>query len=675
MILCCSVITIVLPYLTKIALDNYILPLGRMIVCTNPVDLNQEIKGELTDEDFFFSGTPGIYFLLAPSANSIDSRQERLLEAQGIITPTKFYLKIIETNEDQINAEKLASSSPGQIFKYPKILAIPEANLPYLSESWRFILREADLQSLKILALFFGILMFVGYFFDLGQRVVLEIGSQKFGYNLREIVLNHLFSLSQGYFDRQEVGRLTSRLTSDINNINNLVKSTAASFFSDLLSLVGVAILMFTLSVKLALIALILTPAVAIVSFYFGNVARAQQRALRGKVSEINQNFSETRAGMTIIHAYGREEYVGEVFEKLNHENYKLGLKQLHYMAIFLPLVDFIAVLVLALILYFGGLMVFQNVLSLGILAAFVGYTNGFFNPIKDLAEKVNTFQAAFASIERLTALLEVQEKTLPQGIPIIPKDRKGKIEFKNVQFRYGENSPLVLDDVSFVISPGETVAMVGETGSGKSSIVNLALRFYDPSFGEILFDDTPLKQLDLKAHRQRVGLVTQDVYLYSGTILDNLKLGREEISDELAILAAHQVGASVFIERLPKGFNELLGSEGRSLSAGERQLLSCARALINAPEIIILDEATAFVDSESELLITQAMQTLFKGRTSLIIAHRLSTIQKADHIYVLNSGKIVETGTHLNLLNQRGVYFELALLQGLANLQKNFNL
>jgi ABC-type multidrug transport system fused ATPase/permease subunit len=669
MIVAASLVSMALPYLTKVAIDGYILPLGRTVTVNDPAALAEFFQGEARPQDILPSGRAGLYYLPANVAARLDPKEERLMVEKGVLSVDRYYFREFdpEGDFDYEAGAQMALASPGRVNLYPNLISVSERDLPFVPDSWGLVLRSADLRGLKILAILFGALMVLGYFFELGQRVILEIASQRLGHNLREKILAHLFGLSQAFFDRQEAGRLTSRLTSDVNNINTLVKSTAASFFSDLLSLLGVIAVMFLLSPRLALIALILTPIVVVISLYFSALARRQQRELRGKISAINQYFSETRAGIAIIKAFRGEKNSAQAFGKLNHENYLVGRRQLHSLAIFLPLVDFVATLALALILWFGGLLVLENAVSLGVLAAFVGYSNRFFNPIKDLAEKVNTFQSAFASLERLNALLDENERVEPQAPVLDPVSPGGEIEFKGVSFRYGEDKPLVLADVSFKIQRGETVALVGETGSGKSSLISLLLRFYDPTQGEIIFDSRPLKRLNLEKHRHRVALVTQDVYLYSGTVMDNLKLGRQDISDEEARRAAETVGASVFIERLPLQYREKLGSEGKSLSAGERQLLACARALIEAPEFVILDEATAFVDSESELLISRAMNTIFEGRTSIIIAHRLSTIKMANRILVLKKGRIVEEGAHAELIGLKGAYYRLALLQGLA--------
>jgi ABC-type multidrug transport system fused ATPase/permease subunit len=663
-----SLQSIILPFLTKVAIDSYILPLAWKITAASPSEVPVGMRSRVPDSAFEYSGAPGVYFLGPDSIESIDGREEKALRDAGYLARDRYYLKREGEGFPEAALSELAGRAGALCETYPGLVAVPERNLPLIDGAALTVLRGADLRGLKILGIAFGLVMVLGYFSDLGQRVILETASQKLGLNLRRRLLDHLFGLSQSYFDRQEAGRLTSRLTSDINNINQLIKSTSASFFSDLLSLTGVAVILFMLSPRLAAATLLMAPLVAAVSWYFSRIARDQQRDIRGKISEINQFFAETRAGMNVIKAFRHERESAESFGALNHANYMVSFRQVHAMAIFLPLVDLIANLVLAVVLWFGGLMVLDNSVSLGVLAAFIGYANRFFAPIKDMAEKVNTFQSAFASLERLHAIFMADERTEPARPALAPASPGGQVSFRGVSLRYSEGGPMVLNRLDFDVRRGETLAIVGETGSGKSSVISLMLRFYDPTDGEILFDGQPLRRLDLKAHRKRIGLVTQDVYLYSGTVMDNLRLGRTDLSDERVRAAAEQVGAARFIERLPAGYDEKLGSEGRSLSAGQRQLLACARALIDAPDLVILDEATAFVDSESELLIADAMNTLFEGRTSVIIAHRLSTVKRANRIIALSRGRIVEEGSHAELLARKGVYYRLALLQGLGS-------
>jgi ABC-type multidrug transport system fused ATPase/permease subunit len=718
MVSAAAAVSLALPYLTKVTIDRHILPLGRLATMASPAVLPPELLGRLTPDSFLDSGRPGLWLLPAEQAALLDQRQEKALAAQGFLAPGRWYFRALTPPLEQDGAgerrdakgAQTARPSPAdsseaqtptptgasqaapsearpdaptalaperaaeiaaqatQAVLTPRWLILKESDLVLLPESWNLILRDVDVRGLGRLALAFAVLMVLGYFFDLGQRYFMEAGAQRLGHNLREKLLAHLFSLRQAFFDRQEAGRLTSRLTSDINNINTLVKSTAASFFSDLLSLAGATVIMLALSVKLAAAALVLTPLAAALSYHFSREARDIQRDLRSKVSAINQAFAEAWTGMSVIQAFRHEAKTSELFEELNHQNYLAGDRQVRSVAVFLPLVDLCSSLVLALILWVGGLLVTDSTVSLGVLAAFVGYANRFFTPIKDLAEKLNTFQSAFASLERLTALLDVDEFARAETPALSPKKPGGRAEFRGVAFRYGPDLPLVLKNVSFAIEPGESVALVGSTGSGKSSLISLMLRFYDPTAGEILFDGLPLKNLDLKLHRRRIGLVTQDVYLYSATVMDNLRLGRRDLTDSQVKQAARAVGADGFIARLPLGYQEPLGPGGRGLSAGERQLIACARALIEAPEFVILDEATAFVDSETELLIEQAMKTVFAGRTSVVIAHRLSTIRRVDRIMVLNRGVLSESGDHATLLAARGLYYHLARLQGLAD-------
>jgi ABC-type multidrug transport system fused ATPase/permease subunit len=667
MIILASLIGILLPYLTKVALDTYILPLGRVLDMPRGPGEPPGL-GDIKEADLIFSGEPGVFFLEPGAADRLDARLERELGDAGILRPGKYYLRpkgALGLPDQRLAA--LSEDSGGALAVYPDYVAIREADLARLPQNLALALRGADVLGLRRLAILFAVAIALGYLFDMGQRILLELSSQRLGHNLRVRVLGHLFGLSQSFFDRQRAGSLTSRLTSDINNINNLVKSTASTFFSDLLGIFGVMAIMLSLNWRLALITLALSPVVFWASHAFGKIARVQQRELRSRVAQINQRFSETHSGMGVIKAFNREEGAVAAFGGINEANFRVGMRQLQAFAIFMPVVDLISSVALAGVLWIGGLMVIGNTASLGVLAAFAVYCNRFFAPIKDLAEKMNGFQAAFASIERLRGILGVTERTEPEGRPVAPPSPGRGAELKGVSFRYRPGLPLALRDVSLRLKEGETLALVGETGCGKSTIVNLLLRFYDPDRGEVLFDGIPLRTLDLGLHRKRIGLVTQDVFLYAGTVMENLRLGRGNLSAREVIGAAEAVGASQFIERLPRGYGEILGPEGRTLSAGERQLLSCARALIGSPEFVILDEATAFVDSESELLISAAMNALFEGRSSLVVAHRLSTIRKADRILVLNKGSVAEEGTHHGLIAKKGLYYHLALLQGLT--------
>ncbi len=658
--------SVALPYATRLAIDRYIVPVGPMATVPAGASVPEPLRRALDSGRVAESGLAGVFFLKPEAVGLLDKKEESALIAEGFLSSERYYVRPRD-GADSGEMRALAEQRPDLVRSYPKLLAVEERNLAALPDEVMIIWRGADLTGLSRLALGFGLLMFLGYVFEFGQRVVLEVAAQRLSLSLRQKVLTHLFGLSQSFFDRSQSARLTSRVTNDVNNLSNLTKTSVAAVGGDLVSLLAIMAIMFALSPTLALITVAFTPLTVALSIYFGRLSRAVQRDLRARLAVINQSFAETIGGLTIIQAFRREERNTRDFQSLNYENYLAGLKQLRIHAVFVPLIDVFASCILALVIWYGGGSVLAGTLSLGVVAAFIGYARRFFQPIQDLAEKLNIFQSAFASLERLVEILEEDERIEEPAHPLTPVRPGGGLEFDQVSFRYLSDGPLVLKDISFKIAPGESVALVGQTGSGKSSIINLIQRSYDPEAGEIRFDGLPLKQLDLTAHRARLGLVTQDVYLYAGSVMDNLRLGRQNLSDDDIQTAARAVGADQFIERLPHGYDEFLGPGGRHLSVGERQLLACARALIETPEIIILDEATAAVDSESEVLIERALRTLFTGRTSIIIAHRLATIRRVDRILVLHEGRLIEEGAHHELIARRGAYYRLALLQGLA--------
>jgi|GEM_PF-280472 len=666
MVIFSALASVALPYATKLAIDRYIVPVGPRLTLKADAAPPPAAERLLASGALEFSGHEGIYFLKPEAFAKLDRKEERQLVKDRFLTVERYYTRPkVGAGDDAMLA--LAESRPDLVLRYPNLLVVEEKNLAALPDGVVAMWRGADLTGLSRLALVFGLLMFVSYLFEFGQRVILEAAAQRLSLNLRQKLLHHLFGLSQSFFDRVQSGRLTSRLTNDVNNLSNLTKTSVAAVGGDLVSMLAIVVIMFSLSPKLALITVAFTPLTIALSYYFGRLSRIVQRDLRARLAVINQSFAETIGGINIIQAFRREAKNTEDFQRLNYENYLAGLRQIRIHAVFVPLIDVFASIILALVIWHGGGSALAGTLSLGVVAAFIGYARRFFQPIQDLAEKLNIFQSAFASLERLTELMDENERIEESTQPLPPKKDGGGVEFSHVNFRYLPDSPLVLKDLSFCIAPGESVAIVGQTGSGKSSIINLIQRSYDPESGEISFDGLPLKELDLTLHRARLGLVTQDVYLYAGTVMDNLRLGRQTLTDEHIKNAVRAVGADHFINLLPHGYQEHLGPGGRHLSAGERQLLACARALIETPEIIILDEATAAVDSESEMLIEQALHTLFTGRTSIIIAHRLATIRRVDRIMMLHNGCLIEQGTHQALVAKKGAYYRLALLQGLA--------
>jgi ATP-binding cassette subfamily B multidrug efflux pump len=489
----------------------------------------------------------------------------------------------------------------------------------------------------------------------IGQRVM---------YDLRMQIFGHLQRLSIGYFDRNPVGRLMTRVTSDVETLNELFSSGVVTIFGDAFTLVAIMGMMLAIDVRLALVTFAVIPLVWLTARVFRRRVRQAFGDIRVRLARLNAFLQERLSGMRVVQLFGREEDTARRFGVLNRDHLEAHLRSITIYAVFFPAVEVLTAVAMALLLWYGGLRVLDSTLTVGVLAAFIQYTRRFFQPLQDLSEKFNLLQSAMASSERIFALLDepvtVRE---PEVAVALPRPVRGAVRFENVWFRYAPTGPWVLRDVSFGASPGQTIALVGHTGAGKTTIVNLLLRFYDPERGRITIDGVDIRQLTTADLRSIIGFVQQDLFLFTGDIQHNLTLDAP-ITPEAARAAAERVGANRFIERLPSGYHHELGERGRSLSVGERQLLSFARALALDPRILVLDEATSSVDAEAEAQIQRAIAELMTGRTSLVVAHRLSTILHADEILVLHYGEIRERGSHRELLAQRGLYERLYQLQ-----------
>ena len=523
---------------------------------------------------------------------------------------------------------------------------------------------QRDFGMLRTLALVALGALLLEFVLEYVQALVTTYIGQRVMRDLRLEIFEHLQRLSIPYFDRNPVGRLMTRVTSDVETLNELFSSGVVTVFGDLFTLAAIMALMLVADWRLALVAFAVIPLVYLMARVFRRRVRDAFRDIRLLLARLNSYLQEHLSGMRVVQLFAREPASAREFGHINEEHLQAHLRSVTIYALFFPAIEILTAIALALVLWYGGLRTLGGTLTIGVLAAFIQLTRRFFQPLQDLSEKFNLLQSAMASSERIFRLLDepvvVQEVAAP--VPL-PQPVRGEVAFEGVWFRYAADGPWVLKDVSFTARPGETVALVGHTGAGKTTIVNLLLRFHDPVRGRITIDGVDIRTLALAELRGLMGYVQQDLFLFAGDVLRNLVLDAP-IAEAAARAAAERVGADRFIARLPDGYRHVLGERGRSLSVGERQLLSFARALALDPRILILDEATSSVDAEAEAQIQQALGELMAGRTSLVVAHRLSTIVHADQILVMHHGEIRERGTHRELLQAGGLYSRLSRLQ-----------
>jgi len=514
----------------------------------------------------------------------------------------------------------------------------------------------------RIAALYLLTLVLVLVFGSL-QAWLIDVMGQKIMYDLRLQIIRHLQTLDVAFFDRNPVGRMMTRVTSDVDALNELFTSGVISVFEDVCKLTGIMVVLFVLNYKLALVVFSILPLLVIATLIFKIKVRDSYRKVRTALARINAFLQENITGSSVVQIFGQQKKQYLRFTSINKDYLDANLQSIFYHALFLPLLQFISALAIALIVWYGGLQELSGALTIGTLVAFIQYSDRFFRPISDLSEKYTILQSAMASSERIFKLLDAKPAVVSPEKPAAYSVNKGRIEFKHVHFSYHPDEP-VLHDVSFKVEPGERVAVVGATGAGKSTIISLLSRFYDAGQGEILVDSVNVSNFQLQGLRRSIGVVLQDVFLFSGPVSKNIRLGNPEITDTQIQEAAETVHASSFIQKLDRRYSTEIGERGSSLSVGQKQLLAFARALAHDPKILVLDEATSSIDTETELLIQDALEKLLKGRTSIIIAHRLSTIQNADRIIVLHRGRIKETGTHQELLQLKGIYWKLYQLQ-----------
>jgi ATP-binding cassette subfamily B multidrug efflux pump len=636
-----TVIQIGIPYFTKEAIDRFLtLPWGTVTTSEVPPE-SEAIPLE-----------EGRYLI---RLDTVDPKIRRDWEAEDRLTTARYLFVSTETAEAQV-----VSRYPDLFVSIPGGYIANETDLRGISFVDLLSLRAPVLKGVTILAAFFILALLARFVFGALQVYLLQLTGQKVTYDMRQKIFAHILRLPLRYFDRTPVGRLVTRSTNDVQAINEMFTSMLVNLFRDTFLILGVLIIMFQMEWRLALVVLALFPIIVVAALKFRNRVRVAYREVRRQIARLNAYLQESISGMRITQLFVQEQRANERFSGINQEKYDASMRQLLTFAVFRPLMSFLAWFAVALVIWYGGWNVLRVSLTLGSLAAFIQYVRMLFEPVLNLSEGYNVLQGAMASSERIFLLLDEEEED--RGGGKIIEDLRGSLEFRDVWFAYNENE-WVLKGVSFKAAPGERVAIVGPTGSGKTTIIRLLLRMYPIQRGEILLDGIPIEELDLDYLRSCMAVVLQDVFLFSGDIADNIRLHSEDISNEDAITAARYANAD-FVETLPEGYQTEVKERGVTLSLGERQLLSFARAVAFDPQILVLDEATASIDSHTESLIQRSLRKIMEGRTSIAIAHRLSTIRGANNIIVLHRGKIVEEGTHETLLSQGGLYAALHALQ-----------
>lgn len=524
------------------------------------------------------------------------------------------------------------------------------------------VLRQNDFKGILKAGILFFLLLFSGFFLNLADTWLLQKMGQQIVYKLREETFTHIHSLSLSFFNTTPVGKLVTRVSNDTEAVNELFSTILVKLFKNVVKIIGYAVVMLSINVKMAGISFLLLPLVAILTFVFRHLSRKAYQITRNKITELNTFLSEHISGMKLIQIFAREKEKYSEFEGKSMELYRANFREIMTFAIFRPSIYLVSVIAMILVIRTGSLSVLNGSLSLGTLFVFITYISSFFEPIQELSEQLGTLQSSIASAEKIFSVLDVKPEIVSPADPT-PVNILGEIEFRHVWFAYEEEN-YILKDVSFVIHPGEKAAFVGATGAGKSTILNLIGRYFDIQKGQILIDGIDIHEIDLDVLRGAIGQVQQDVFIFTGDIKSNISLNNEAISPDDVRRAAEIVNADPFIQKLPHGYDEPVTERGSTLSAGQRQLLSFARTLAYDPKILVLDEATANIDTETETLITQALARLMDGRTTIMVAHRLSTIQHADKIIVMHHGEIKESGTHQELLAKDGLYKKLYELQ-----------
>ncbi len=663
-------IELVLPLITKSALDDFIIP-NKQIYTTKSQDNRQELEEILADDSYFISDYNGSTSFI------IDSQEVKRVQKlypekmpKYKINEELFYVVPYNTRNNQIIKENNLENTLTEVSE--EYLALPYSAVKNLSASdilnlnkqidYKIFGKKSVVINFWILGLIYLIFISLRFVFQFLQTYMTRYFSQHAMNDLRTDLYRHLQKMPTSFFDKNPVGRLVTRVTNDIRSIDEMLAAGVITIVQDVIMIIIIISIMLALNWKLALVSFITIPFVIILINIFKKKTRKIYRVVRKKLAALNATLAEHMSGVKIINLFNQREIKMAYFDKLNQEYFETNYAQLKLFAFFRPIIHVMSQISVALILWYGGGQILDGVITIGTFTAFTFYVTRLFQPINDFSEKFNILQGAMAGAERIFDLMEDDVDDYRDQLTI-NKIFNGKIEFRKVWLAYNPDE-WVLKDVSFTINPGEKVALVGHTGSGKTSIVNLILGMYPYQKGEILIDDKPLASYSLHDIRQNIGIVQQDVFLFSGTIKDNILLNNEKLDDNRMIEVAKHVNVHTFIQQLPEKYYEPVMERGSTFSVGQRQLIAFARVLAYDPSIFILDEATSNIDTETEILIQDALEKIMENRTSIIIAHRLSTIQHSDRIIVLHKGKIIEEGNHQELLRKEGLYYDLYRLQ-----------
>ncbi|MBC8312950.1 MAG: ABC transporter ATP-binding protein [Candidatus Cloacimonetes bacterium] len=648
-----ALFAIAIPYITKYAIDEHINPSIKLIDLSEFSELQENFATQY--QKYIIEFDEQKFLIKSYNINKLSTKHFQKINSNNLIEDG-FYVIFPQTKANN----NLAKKYPNTFQKFGNHFIVEQSNLKNLSPKDTKILRSDDIRSLWNLAILLFVILILEFSFSYLQIYLTQYGAMHSMYDLRMKLFGHLQKLPLSFFDKNPIGRLVTRVTNDVNSLAEMIGEGLITLVQDLVMMLAILIMMFVINFKLALITFTVLPFVIFFMIKFKFDVRKVYRAVRIKLAKINATLSENISGIQTIQLFHQEGKMSSHFREITKEYFNAEKKQLRVFALFHPLIDLMVHITIALILWFGSGRILANMMSLGVLVLFISYAHRFFDPLYDLSQKYNILQSAMASLERIFKLMDTEPEKLVES-----KSEKisGNIEFKNVWMAYDKDE-YVLKNINLKIKNGEKIALVGATGGGKTSLVKLLSSFYPFQKGKIFIDGKSITEYNISDLRKNIGVVQQEVFIFSGKMKDNIALYQDDFSDDEIIQAAKYVNADKFISKLPNGYNEDAKEKGSVLSAGQRQLLAFARVLVRNPSIFILDEATSNIDTETEILIQDALKKVTKNRTSIIIAHRLSTIQNVDRIIVIHKGKIVEEGTHQQLLKKRGLYFNLFKLQ-----------